>query len=76
MIRALFYSDHLLWVGPTVEAEYKNIPNPAKREDHRRITQYVLEDQPLRVDASVLVSARVRQLNASASGRGRLPGRG
>jgi len=28
MIRTLFYSDRLLWVGPTVEAEYKKILNP------------------------------------------------
>lgn len=67
MIRALIYSDHLLWVGPTVEAEYKNIPNPGRREDHRRIAQYVLEDQPLRVDPAVL-ETRVRELNGGHPG--------
>ena len=42
MIRTLFYSDRLLWVGPPVEAEYKKIQDPQKYDDHRRIAQYVL----------------------------------
>jgi hypothetical protein len=67
MIRTLFYSDLLLWVGPTVEAEYQRIPSPGRRDDHRRIAQYVLEDQPLRVDTEVL-EARVRELKASHRG--------
>jgi len=67
MIRTLFYSDRLLWVGPTVEAEYRNIPDPIKREAHRRIAQYVLEDQPLRVDRDTL-EARVRELTSSHRG--------
>ena len=67
MIRTLFYSDRLLWVGPTVEAEYRKIPNASKAEDHRRIAQYVLEDQPLRVDPAVL-DARVRELRLSHRG--------
>ena len=67
MIRTLFYSDRLLWVGPTVQAEYKKIPNRGKLDDHRRIAQYMLEDQPLRVDAAVL-EARVRELNANHRG--------
>jgi hypothetical protein len=40
MIRTLFYSDRLLWVGPTVEAEYQKIPNPGEREgssSHRAV---------------------------------------
>ena len=67
MIRTLFYSDRLLWVGPTVEAEYKKIRNPEKYHDHRRIAHYVLEDQPLRVDAA-LFEARVRELKGSHRG--------
>ena len=67
MIRTLFYSDRLLWVGPTVEAEYKKILNPEKYDDHRRIAQYVLEDQPLRVDAALL-EARVRELKGRHRG--------
>jgi len=67
MIRTLLYSDLLLWVGPTVGAEYKKIRNPEKYDDHRRIAQYVLEDQPLRVDAALL-EARVRELKSSHQG--------
>lgn len=67
MVRMLFYSDRLLWVGPTVEAEYKKIRNTERYDDHRRIAQYVLEDQPLRVDLTSL-EARVRELNSSHRG--------
>ena len=35
MIRAFFYSDSLLWVGPAVEAEYKRIQDSRKYDDHR-----------------------------------------
>ena len=67
MVRTFFYSDRLLWVPPTVEAEYKRIQNSEKYDDHRRMAQYVLEDQPLRIDAAVL-EARVRELAISHRG--------
>ena len=67
MIRMLLYSARLLWVGPTVEAEYQKIPNPDNREVHRRLAQYVLEDQPLRVDPAAL-EARVCELRCIHQG--------
>lgn len=63
MVRILFYSDRLLWVGPTVESEYRDIPDSDKRETHRRIVQYVLEDQLLRVAPETL-QRRVSELKS------------
>lgn len=67
MIRILFYSNRLLWVGPTVEAEYRAIPNPDRNDDHRHVAQYILEDQPLRVNGALL-EARICKLNSSHRG--------
>src|SRR5262245_618310 len=67
MVRMLFYSDRRLWVSPTVDAEYRKISNPDRREVHRRIAQYVLEDQPLRIDPEAF-EKRVLELGSAHRG--------
>ena len=68
MVRTFFYSKVLLWVPPTVAAEYCQIQDPDRFDSHWRTAQYLLQDQPLKVEPAV-IDARVNELALHHPGR-------
>lgn len=67
LLRSYFYRDDILYVSPTVKAEYGKIKDEKKRRDHQEITDILLGD--LFVSDHGLIKTRTKEYNKYHSGK-------
>jgi len=67
LLRVYLYSDVILYVSPTVRAEFKKIKDEKKRSSHQEIADNLLED--ILLSDHSLINARTKEYNKFHSGK-------